>query len=52
MGRTMMFFHPCAGIYLCHDICWTSQALTDTLGVIVGTWEGLWGIRADRSPSD
>lgn len=31
---------------------WTSQVLTDTLGVIVETWEGLWGINADRSLSD
>lgn len=31
---------------------WTSQALTATLGVIVETWDGLWGIRADRSLSD
>jgi hypothetical protein len=31
---------------------WTSQALTDTFGVIVETWEGLWGISADRSLSD
>jgi hypothetical protein len=34
---------------------WTSQAFTDTLGVIIETWEGLeglWGMRADGSLSD
>jgi hypothetical protein len=38
--------------YLILARVWTSQALTDTLGVIVETWEGLWGISADRSLSD
>ena len=37
---------------LISEAMWTSQALTDTLGVIVETWEGLWGISADRSLSD
>lgn len=31
---------------------WTSQAFTDTLEVVVETWEGLWEVSAERSLFD